>query len=120
MRTATVSSKGRVLGCHIRPARYAGVYSQAKWHAWPVESMEHLPGAAYGSDLVCGQFWAEQKKTRIPMVGKGPDPSEALSDLREKLRGADQHTGGMAPERKDPLEVPGLAWYHRRAQNNDQ
>lgn len=47
----------RVWPVTIKPARYGGTYSGARWHAWGLR-MTDVPDAAYGSDPECGGFWA--------------------------------------------------------------
>ena len=93
--------------CLIRPARYRGTYSRAGWHAWPVGKETLVPDEAYGSDPVCAQFWAQQEKRGVPLVGLGQDPSEAHGDLVQKL----EEKGLTLRSDVDPSEVPGISWY---------
>ena len=60
----------------ICPARYDGVYSGAKFHAWNKHSHK-VPREAYADDVTCQEFWFDNED----VVGKGKTPNEAVEDL---------------------------------------
>lgn len=79
----------RVYKSVIRPARYQGTYSGARWHAWPVNDTGMIPNDAYGSDVACAGFWRHQKQTNSPVVGKGGNPTEAYRNLVKAMKNKD-------------------------------
>lgn len=60
----------------ILPARYRGVYSGAKWHAWPRRPWS-VPREAYGDDCTCAGWWAGTTE----VVGVGETAEEAVANL---------------------------------------
>ena len=66
----------------VVPDRFAGLYSQCAFVAWPLRE-EDIPAAAQGGDVDAATFWSEPR-----LVGKGVTPEAALADL-EQILGAD-------------------------------
>ncbi len=66
--------------CTIVKDRYGGVYSGAKWVAWPCDG-DDVPGAPTEDDVTCHNFWHDFKG----YVGKGRTPCAALEDLLESF-----------------------------------
>lgn len=61
--------------------RYDGVYSGAKWLAFPLEHDE-MPCAVLADDSKCAWFWENYKEP----VGKGAYASDAVADLIQQMR----------------------------------
>ncbi len=73
--------KGEPYMCTIVMSRYGGVYSGAKWLAFPLWNVR-LPNGWDGDDITCMEFWQEYDD----IVGKGSTPEDAYSDLLKKLQ----------------------------------
>ena len=61
--------------------RYNGVYSGAKWTAWP-DYPDTIPEDINSDDVSCDSFWLHADKSSI---GIGDTPEEAVRDLERKL-----------------------------------
>lgn len=60
--------------------RYSGVYSRAKFTAWP-HYETGIPDGPSDGDTECSEFWDSYSEP----VGKGKDPNEAFQDLIDKM-----------------------------------
>lgn len=58
--------------------RFGGVYSGGAYTAWNLEPWE-LPNEIAGGDMICCDFWADNRNRQI--CGKGATPDEAERDL---------------------------------------
>jgi len=70
-----------VYPCTIVHDRYGGVYSGAKWIAFP-QDYDHVNEAVGADDVSCCNYWNEHPWT----VGRGETPQEAYEDLVKKLK----------------------------------
>jgi len=80
-----IKNRGHVYPCSIQRSRYSGNYSGVLWHCWPVDDTTYIPDEAYGQNDDCRAFWLSQRRTGVPMVGKGESPNECHQDLVDKL-----------------------------------
>ena len=62
--------------------RYTGSYSKGVFTAWNLQCNK-IPDAIDDSDIECMNFWDDNKIK----VGLGKTPTEAMEDLRNKLKG---------------------------------
>ncbi|HEC66067.1 MAG TPA: hypothetical protein ENI23_12300 [bacterium] len=78
-----VDRRGEPYGCTIVMSRYSGVYSGARWLAFPLW-VSGLPKGWDGGDIECMEFW-EDYEAYGGIVGKGETPKDAYKNLLYKL-----------------------------------